>query len=228
MFMGPMDGYPDFRDTGIEGMRKFVDRIWSLFQNVNDQSEARNAQLDIKMHQTIKRVTEDIKDFKYNTAIAAIMEYVNVLRGLVTKKEPLRSDYVVTLILLLAPFTPHLAEEVWMKLNVSKLGKVPKVSKAIDTSDTLKSFDTSSSVHTQPWPKYDPKFVIEEKITIPIQINGKLRGIIEIDAGNKDDEKFVLAESKCIERIQKWLVDGKVVKEIYIPGRLVNFVIGRS
>ncbi|KKQ46524.1 MAG: Leucine-tRNA ligase, partial [Candidatus Woesebacteria bacterium GW2011_GWD1_38_10] len=119
--------------------------------------------------------------------------------------------------------TPHLAEEVWQKLN----GQMAKLSNGYGNKQqfnnlTIKQF---KSVHTQLWPSYDPKLTVEEKITIPIQINGKLRGTIEIDRDKIDDEKFVLLESKYNKVVQKWLAEGKVIKEIYVHGRLVNFVV---
>ncbi|KKR11177.1 MAG: Leucine-tRNA ligase [Candidatus Woesebacteria bacterium GW2011_GWA1_39_21] len=219
MFMGPMDGYPDFRDTGIEGMHKFVERIWAIFQN--SQQFSKDQQITIKMHQTIKKVTEDIQLFKYNTAISAIMEYVNVLKvqtqnsiiksqnhKLKSKDEDIAdwvsvsSQYLKTLALLLAPFTPHLAEEVWQQMNPG-----------------------SGSIHKQKWPSYDPKLVVEQKLTIPVQINGKLRATIEIDREKENDKDYVLSVSKGNKKIQKWLGQQKLKKEIYVPGRLVNFVI---
>jgi leucyl-tRNA synthetase len=158
MFMGPMDGHPDFRDTCIEGMRKFVERVWDLFQNVNKKNNSKG-KFEVKKHQTIKKVTEDIGKFRYNTAIATIMEFVNLLRD--SRKE-IEIDDLKTLSLLMAPFTPHLSEEVWQSLN-------SQIAVSSNASGSGKQFN---SVHNQPWPKYDPKLVIEKKITIPIQVNG--------------------------------------------------------
>jgi len=234
MFMGPMDGYPDFRDTGIEGMRKFVERVWHLFEDVSAQLTLDNRQLDVKMHKTIKKVTNDIKEFKYNTAISAIMEYVNALKAqtqnadvntfgkqsLDTKQNPsikshnvseteaegIRSNiYLKTLVLLLSPFTPHLAEEVFQQYFVGD-------------SDFC-------SIHFQPWPAYDPKLVIEKTITIPIQVNGKLCGTVEIEKDKEKDKEYVSNLAKTDIKVSKWLESKRILKEIYIEGRLINFVV---
>lgn len=198
MFMGPMDGYPDFRDTGIEGMRKFVERIWSLFEKSDSQSIALNSQLDIKMHQTIKKVTEDIGQFKYNTAISAIMEYVNSLKA---QNRGVNSQYLITLTLLLAPFTPHLSEELWEIMG------------------------NKGSVHLSSWPTFDQGLTIEENISIPVQVNGKLRGTVTLDRDKQEDKEYISNLAKSDTKISKWL-EGKDIKtEIYIVGRLMNFVV---
>ena len=238
MFMGPMDGYPDFRDTGIEGMRKFVERIWTLFGDSN--LITKNQEIAVKMHQTIKKVTEDMNEFKYNTAISAIMEYVNTLRASISntqipnskrseksaiQKSSTKSDdsrkYFETLILLLAPFTPHLAEELWQRLGIRH--KALGIRRKQNTSSY--KFVISDSVHTQLWPSYDPKMVIEEKVVIPVQINGKLRATIEVDREKENDKEYVLSVSKANAKVQKWLAGKEIKKEIYIQGRLVNFVV---
>jgi len=104
MFMGPMDGFPDFRDTGIEGMRRFVERIWDLYtgdKNVVLKGEEDNYQIMVKMHQTIKKVTKDIESFKYNTAISAIMDFVNVSAPAIIRIEIMRRLEVIILLVLL-------------------------------------------------------------------------------------------------------------------------------
>ncbi|HLE49117.1 MAG TPA: leucine--tRNA ligase [Patescibacteria group bacterium] len=234
MFMGPMDGYPDFRDTGIEGMRRFIEKLYQVFQMSDDKYQITNKnKLEIKQHQTIKKVTEEIQQFKYNTAIAAIMEYVNSLRESISNSKFLISKqpknltikrfsgdkmeesptsqvlqpttynlYLQTLALLLAPFAPHITEEVWHKILGHK-----------------------SSIHLAKWPKYDSELVKEETITIPVQINGKLRGTIQIEAGKSNDKEYVLSLAKENEKVNKWLSAGTVKKEIYIEGRLVNYVV---
>src|SRR3990170_8893570 len=118
MFMGPMDGYPDFRDTGIEGTRRFIDRVWKLYTNNYkklDEKDRKNVYN--KMHQTSKKVTEDIQEFKYNTAIASIMEFINLISEKGSDKEVLK-----VLTLLLAPFAPHITEEIWQRFGFSGFG----------------------------------------------------------------------------------------------------------
>jgi leucyl-tRNA synthetase len=199
MFMGPMDGYPDFRDTGIEGMRKFVERIWSLFADMGSKPKSQSPQLDIKMHQTVKKVTEDIGQFKYNTAISAIMEYVNVLKA--QPKGEVDKQYLTALTLLLAPFTPHLAEELW-KVTGNK-----------------------DSVHVQSWPVYNPDRTMEDTISVPVQVNGKLRGIVTLERGKEKDKEYISNMAKNDTKVSKWLEGKEIKKEIYIEGRLLNLVI---
>src|SRR3989304_2934424 len=228
MFMGPMDGFPDFRDTGIEGMRRFVDRVWELFTNfknvvVLDEEGARF--IMIKMHQTIKKVTEDIEEFRYNTAISSIMEYINLLRGVASKNQKSKiknqkdksrfknkhfnnircaewDEALKNLALLLAPFAPHLAEEVWVNI----LGQ-------------------EFSVHTYPWPKYNPEFIEEDSVEIVIQVNGKLRGTISLSKSEAQDKEKVIESAKKVNNLAKWLEGKEIKKEIFVPEKLGNFLL---
>lgn len=211
MFMGPMDGYPDFRDTGIEGMRKFVEKVWRLVNKTDIKlSEENTTKINIKMHQTINKVTQDIQDFRYNTAISAIMEYVNMLRDISGSSSKVKdgsntsvwSESLSILARLLAPFAPHIAEEMWVNI----LGK-------------------EFSIHTSTWPKYDPDSVQEDRITIAIQVNGKLRGTLEVEANIGDSQEDVVELAKGDYKIQKWLAGQNVKKVIFVPGKLINFVI---
>jgi len=213
MFMGPMDGYPDFRDTGIEGMKRFVDRLWVLFEDYPELSisDEDAKEVNIKMHQTIKKVTEDIENFRYNTAISAIMEFTNVLRdkteGEVRKVKGKGSseweEALVSLALMIAPFAPHTAEEAW----VGKLGQ-------------------KFSIHKAAWPRYDANKIRQEKVIVIIQINGKLRGQLEVGAEESTNqakiEKIASSDRKISSRIGK----NRVKKVIFVPGKLINFVVG--
>ncbi len=208
MFMGPMDGSPDFRDTGIEGMRRFIDRIWRLFteSHSGERSSIETRQdpiaslqdLQIKLHQTIKGVTEDMEEFKYNTAIAKIMELVNVY----TEYRVSSVEYLKPLTLLLAPFAPHLSEEIWV--------------------DVLRE---PFSVHRASWPHYDAKFIDTKETTIVIQVNGRVRGSLNLESGISIKETEVVELAKKEEKVGKWLADKKIKKTIFIPGKLVNFVV---
>jgi leucyl-tRNA synthetase len=247
MFIGPMDGSPDFRDTGMEGMRKFVERVWDLFVScsgsahstarraadamTNDASlTAANKELKIKMHQTIKKVTEDIQNFHYNTAIASIMEFVNLLRDKAgqsrgearfsSRTDVARKSRSAALLsqnnihcaewdealrnlaLLLAPFAPHLTEEVWVNV-----------------------LNQDFSIHQASWPKYDPELVKEDKATIAIQVNGRLRSTLHLSHQSSAIKHRVVELAKKDSKIQKWLKNKKIKKTIFVPGRLLNFVI---
>lgn len=196
MFMGPMDGSPDFRDSGIEGMSRFLKRVVKLFDQTSNESVTDKLVLS-KMHPTIKGVTEDIKQYKYNTAIAKIMEFVNEL----SKYKVQSTKYLVVLTQLLAPFTPHIAEELW--------------------SEVLKQ---EGSVHTSSWPKYDEKYLNTGTVTIAIQVNGKLRSTIQLTADENDKDQIIKL-AKNDEKMKPWLDGKEIKKEIFVPGKLVNFVI---
>jgi leucyl-tRNA synthetase len=213
MFMGPMDGYPDFRDTGIEGMRRFIDRVWSLFNEHLDivvVEKDDKKKILIKMHQTINKVTKDIEKFRYNTAISSIMEYVNLLRDIAlrSKKADEKTkrveweDALKTLALVLAPFTPHMAEEVW----VERLNR-------------------KYSIHKTAWPGFDKNLIREKALTIIVQVNGKLRATITVDNDKANDEKFVTNLARRNEKISPWLEKGVTSDAIFVPGKLVNFVV---
>jgi len=208
MFMGPMDGYPDFRDTGIEGMRRFVDRLWTLFNRREDISlEAKDEEkVRIKMHQTIKKVTKDIEKFRYNTAISAIMEYVNLIKKVEKKKGKKTStnidEYLEVLVKLINPFAPHIAEEVWSEI-----------------------FNRKTLIQTAEWPKHDSKLAKEEERIIVVQINGKLRASIKVKEAKSEDKDFVLGKAKKEVNILKWIKGKKIKKEVFVPSKLVNFVL---
>jgi leucyl-tRNA synthetase len=196
VFMGPMDGYPDFRDSGIEGMGRFISKLWNLFRGIKKE-EKDDPDITTKMHQTIKKVTTDVGTFNYNTAIAAIMEYVNLIK----EKENYSANYLEPLVKMIAPFAPHLAEEIWHTV-----------------------FKKKGSVHISDWPTYDEKYLISDKVKIIVQVNGKLRGTYFIPAERSTDQKYVVEDVKNRSEIKNWL-KGQVKKEIFVPGKLVNFVI---
>lgn len=213
MFLGPMDGSPDFRDEGIEGMSRFIDRVWSIYTDYDQvfvESQSDSEEILRKMHQTVKKVTQDMESFSYNTAIASIMEFVNLLREKALKsrnaKKQLKcaewNDSLRCLVKLLAPFAPHMAEEIW----VEKLGE-------------------EFSVHTSAWPEFDESLAQERRVTIPIQVNGKLRGSLEVDNSKAEDKAHVVALAKKMEGVSKYLDGKKVKRSVFVPGRLVNFVV---
>lgn len=215
MFMGPMDGYPDFRDTGIEGMRRFVDRVWDLYQNYPDiafTDETINQSIHIKLHQTIKKVTQDIEQFQYNTSIAAIMELVNLLRDTALNESAERVEDVERsgkwhqalneLALLLAPFAPHMSEELWNTV----LGR-------------------RFSIHRHGWPQYNEKALRQEQVDVVVQVDGNTRATIKVDTQIADSKEQVVDLAKANEKVGKWINDKKIENVIFVPGRLVNFVV---
>ena len=197
MFMGPVDGYPDFRDTGMEGMARFVNKLWRLLNETKSLTKDDQQDIYTKMHQTIKKVTEDIENFHYNTAIASIMEFVNLLSEKGTDNETKKN-----LTQLLAPFAPHLAEEVWVEV-----------------------LDQPFSIHTSSWPEYDSKYLKVEQFTIVIQVNGKLRGQLELRRDEARNQAQVEAKAKSNPKIAAWLAKGSLKKVVFVPEKIINFVI---
>ncbi|PIP57305.1 leucine--tRNA ligase [Candidatus Woesebacteria bacterium CG22_combo_CG10-13_8_21_14_all_45_10] len=203
MFMGPMDGSPDFRDDGIEGMGRFVNRLWRAFnQYVAD--ERTSDVLITKLHQTIKKVTEDIEGFDYNTAIASMMEFLNLWED----EKNLNAQDAKLFVKILAPFAPHLAEEVYQRLKVNSQRLKVKL----------------DSVHTQSWPKYDPKLVVEESVTVVVQVNGKLRGQLEVKRQISNVKSQIEKLARQEQKVSQYLKGQQVKKVIFVPGKLVNFV----
>ncbi|MEK9178546.1 MAG: class I tRNA ligase family protein, partial [Patescibacteria group bacterium] len=201
MFSGPFEQGGDFRDSGIEGMERFLKRVGRLInhqlERESDKKIVPRKNLDFAMNRAIKEVTEDVENLRYNTAIAHVMEYVNQISNI---KYQISNIYLKTLILLLAPFAPFYAEEWWSMLG------------------------GDFSVHTQKWPEYDPKKVVFDTVTVAVQINGKTRDTIEIEGSKTEDQEFVEDEARKSLRIQKYLEGSQIKKVIYVPGKIINFV----
>ena len=207
LFIGPPEKDAEWSDRGAEGAYRFLGRVWRLVEKVQkakDISEGSgNAELQRKRHQTIKKVTEDVdREFHFNTAISAIMELVNEIYNEIAKNKDIDltiKEAVETVVILLSPFVPHICEEMW-----ERLGKRPSIFK-------LK------------WPQYDPNLVKLTRITIPVQINGRLRSKIEVEPGIKDEKlkKLLLAD----EKVRKWVGEKEIKKFIIIPDRLANLIV---
>ncbi len=177
------------------------------------------------MHKTIKKVTQDLEQLRYNTAISAMMEWYNYLSKI---KNQISKIEIETYLKLLAPFAPHMAEELWQQLKVPKEGKVSEVSKgeikSFDTFDTSRPFDNFSSIHLQTWPTYNPKFLEEKDVTIVVQVNGKLRDTIKYQKLNIKNQVEIEDKAKKSARVMKYLNDKTVVKIVYVEGKVINFV----
>jgi len=202
MFIGPWDQGGPWDGRGIEGVSRFLRRALSLTGNGDPSgAEADPTELARRTNRTVKKVTEDLEAFRFNTAIAALMEHTNYLlaiKGEVGEEE--WNDALRAFVLVLAPFAPHHAEEMWGDLG------------------------EPYSVHEQSWPAWDESLIRAEEITLIVQVNGKLRDRIEVPADITEEAAKELALSS--ERVRPHVEGRELRKSVYVPGRLVNLVVG--
>jgi leucyl-tRNA synthetase len=193
MFLGPFTEGGDFRDEGMVGVERFLDRIYSL---PHQPKGALSRAAESKLHWAVKKVTDDIDSLKYNTGIAAMMETLNVLE----KETPIPAEALGRLARILAPFAPHLAEEVWQRIGMT------------------------GSIFRSSWPDYDPAMLVADTIEVVFQVNGKVRGKALVPAGSSDDALKAAALADASVRAH---TDGKTVRRVVVvQGRLVNVVAG--
>jgi leucyl-tRNA synthetase len=194
MFLGPFEEGGDFRDKGISGVKRFLDRLWaSVRDRVADGPADR--EVERKLHATIKKVGEDIPRLSYNTAVAAMMEYMNVLRK--SDRVPSRAE-VEPLVQLVAPFAPHLAEELWEQLG------------------------HDASIFDSRWPSFDPSLLAQDEIELVVQVNGKMRGKISVPVDVTQDAALSLAMRD--PAIAKF-VASPPRKVVFVRGRLLSVVV---
>ncbi|MEO5590434.1 MAG: class I tRNA ligase family protein, partial [Gemmatimonadaceae bacterium] len=197
MFLGPFEEGGDFRDASISGVKRFLDRLWaSVHTAIANVDNFTDGDPDVmrKLHQTIRKIGDDISRLSYNTAVAAMMEYMNVLRR--GERSP-RLAEVTALVQLASPFAPHIAEELW-----SKLGHADSV------------FDAR-------WPAFDSALATEDMIDVAVQVNGKTRGKIRVVAGITQEDALAAAMNE--PTIAKF-VNGEPKKIIFVAGRLLSIV----
>ncbi|MFA5642941.1 MAG: leucine--tRNA ligase [Candidatus Paceibacterota bacterium] len=195
LFMGPFDQAIAWSTQGVKGVHKFLDRVYNLVLE-NGQKEKSGLEIERAVHQLNKRVGEDINKMKFNTAVSAFMEFINFASE---NKAGLGKDSLERMLILLSPFAPHLAEELWQKLGHNE------------------------SIFKASWPLYDPELAKEEKINLIVQINGKMRDKIEVVPGISEEEAKSLALSS--DKIKGWLKGQEPKKVIFVEGRLVNIVL---
>lgn len=209
LFLGPFEQDAIWSDRGINGVFRFLNRVWRLIlkekpliftKRPSGGAEDISRQLQKMTHKTIKKVTLDFEKFKFNTAVAALMKYINFLYSSLDKNvlEEIWSETIDTLMLLLAPIAPFMTEELWERTGHKE------------------------SIHIQPWPKWDEKLTYEEKFTLVIQVNGKLRDRVEVPVGISDKEMKKIALKS--PNAQKFIKDKEILKFITVPNKLINIV----
>ncbi|OHA10885.1 MAG: hypothetical protein A3H71_00030 [Candidatus Sungbacteria bacterium RIFCSPLOWO2_02_FULL_48_13b] len=206
MFMGPLEDTKPWSTDGIKGIRRFLEKVWRLFEATGEGTVsaashgAREASLkkeiESLLHKTIKKVQEDIEAFKFNTAISALMIFANELSA---GSDSVRKPNIETFLKILAPFAPHLAEELWDKLGHER------------------------SIHLESWPEYDDKLVKEDTLKVAVQVNGKHRGTVEVASGASESQVKKLASED--ENVKRHLGGKKPKKVIYVKGKIINFVM---
>jgi leucyl-tRNA synthetase len=204
LFIGPWNQSANWSVEGMGGSFRFLQRVWTLVQEFQGTTagQADSEQLRKTIHPTTKKVSADLENLAFNTAIAALMECVNELYKLKAADKFQAGDWrwaLETLLQLLAPFGPHISEELWSQLGHKE------------------------SIHQSDWPKYDEQYLTQDTVTIAIQVNGKLRGEVEVAADA--NEATTVEAAKANEKVAGYLADTDIRKTIYVPGKLVNFVI---
>lgn len=194
LFMGDYEKAAPWSESSVKGCKRFIDRIWNL-QEILKDGDAYSEKLESAFHKTVKKVSEDIETLKYNTAIAALMTLLN---NIYDAGEINRAE-LKTLLILVNPFAPHVTEEMWSTLGYGEMLAKDAV-----------------------WPTYDPEKCVDSTIEIAVQVNGKLRGKLVVAADISAED--AIAAAKADEKVQSFLTDKNVVKEIYVPGKLVNIV----
>lgn len=193
MFMGPFTDGGDWSDRGIMGVVRFRDKFWRLISEgaqVTDESA-----FEAALHKTIKKVGEDLAGFQFNTAIAALMEFVNL-----ASKTGISGEGRSAIVRLIAPLAPHFAEECWQTV-----------------------LENEGSVFDADWPEFDAAKIVSDSATIAVQVNGKLRATFDVD--RDAEESVVVDKASGLESVQKYLAEGEIVKTIYVPGKMVSFVV---
>ncbi|MDP8292706.1 MAG: class I tRNA ligase family protein, partial [Candidatus Orphnella occulta] len=206
LFIGPPEKDAEWNDRAVEGSYRFLGRLWRLVDKVskdlNPKGQGKSDRsLERKIHKTIEKVTRDIEgDFKFNTAISSVMELVNAAYLCLDKEDSISiKEAAKTAVILLAPFVPHVAEELWQKLG------------------------QTSSIFNCAWPEYDKSKAREDTLTLPVMVNNKLRSRISVaaDASEEKIREVVLADDKA----NTWIGEKDIKKIIIVPKRLVNIIV---
>ena len=195
MFMGPLEVSKPWSPQGVEGARKFLNRVWTFFMNEDNITAENDGTLDRVYHQTVKKVTSDFESLGFNTAISQMMIFVNACY----KAGKCPNAYAEGFVKMISPICPHIGEEMW-----SLLGH-------------------EDTIAYEPWPEYSEDMIREDTIQIPVQVNGKVRATVEI--GVDEEQASVLEKAHAMKNVQATIAGKTIVKEIYVKGRIVNIVV---
>ena len=207
MFAAPLDLWVKWDPQGVPGAYRFLNRVWNLTQEYLESGEGSlsddvKIQINKSIHSMIKKVTEDIEANRYNTAIAAAMTATNDLYKIKIKhlnKDPLWQEALESLVACIAPFAPHMSDELWQQIG------------------------HSSTVNKDSWPKYDEKYLVSDSMEIVVQVNGKVRAKLELSTEINEEQVFKAVMENS--RIKEILSSVELIKKIYIPGKLVSLVV---
>ena len=197
MFMGPFDQAIPWSTDGLKGARRFLDRVFALSKRINKNRKyrAKNKKIESLLHRTIKKVTEDIEEMKFNTAVSSLMVFVNEIE----KEKDIPFAVYSKFLVLLSPFAPHITEEIWHSLG------------------------NKNSIHLQKWPKFDSGLVKEDEFDLIVQVNGRTRVIVKAARGISEKEAFEVAVSD--KRVKRFIKGGSIKKTIFVPDKLINIVL---
>ncbi len=196
-FVGPFTQGGDFQDTGIEGINRFLIRVWKLVKNNLHADTPMSSQTESLVHQTIKGYAEDMEELRFNTAISKGM----ILYNHISNEEKQSKFALQVLLQVLAPFAPHMTEELWHQMG------------------------NSTSIHLSQWPHFDPEKIISDTVTIAIQVNGKLRETLVLPSSKINEKNHIEATAKEQENVKRFLENMTIRKVIYVPGKILNFVV---
>lgn len=200
MFIGPFDQAIAWSTNGLKGCYRFLEKVYARgMENFGGGAEENEMKLNRLVNKTIKQVTQDTDNLRFNTTISSLMIFINEASGLHLKDANKEKEIFGKFLIVLSPFAPHLAEELWQKLGHKK------------------------SIFGEKWPQYDPDLIKEDKVKIMIQVNGKLRGELETEAGTSEERVKKLAISD--EKVKNWIAGKEIKKVIFVPDKLINIVI---
>jgi len=201
MFMGPFEGTMAWNEKTLMGVKRFLDRFEKYIVKQSGSKSDSNTDVKVIINRLIDGVTKDLESFGYNTAIAKCMGALNELE----KTEGISTEDLSKLVRIVAPLAPYTTEELW--------------------SSFFKANGDYVSIHSGTWPTAEEKYLTSEQVTVVVSINGKLRDQLVVDREKANDEKTMIELVRGSEKIKAWLVGKQIVKEIFVPGRMVNIVV---